>query len=86
MRRVAQAARQPHLAEGILLGPLNATARVLPRREAAGLLSVVSGAQWPQTRLAAAGLAESSLCQRCLSAPGTLRHRHVLCITTEVQR
>eukprot|EP00973_Karenia_brevis_P049385 6851115-Karenia_brevis.AAC.1 len=40
------------------------------------LMSAVSGGQWPQVRLADAGLVDDSYCQLCHSAVGTLAHRH----------
>ena len=52
--------------------------------ERAGLRSLVSGRQWPQVRLVAAGYAESRACNFCLQdadgrlegAHGTLEHRY----------
>ena len=45
------------------------------------LRSLVASRQWPQQRLHAAGLADSSLCKLCIDMPGgdqpgTLLHRH----------
>ena len=45
------------------------------------LRSLVANRQWPQQRLHAAGLADSSLCKLCIdmsggAQPGTLLHRH----------
>ena len=48
-------------------------------RKAGALRSVVAGSQWPQKRLAEAGLADCNLCLMCGKEVGTLRHRAFGC-------
>ncbi len=96
-------ARYPHLdsggeGRGACLAPVirllrgnGATAHWRAEHRAA-LRSVVTGTQWPQHRLAAAGLVDDGRCRSCLARaldmdahevpPGTLLHRIAVCPTT----
>lgn len=89
-RWVAAYLGQPQLSDGITLKPL---ARIIdgslgglaPRLRGA-LRSTVEGGQWPQQRLAAAGLADANVCRRCELLVGTLLHRHMDCPATAAHR
>ena len=58
----------------------------LSGRTIGAVRSLVIGSQWPQARLAAAGLADDASCQLCEAAEGTLFHRAWLCPAHDLLR